>query len=180
MNDQTPMRAAPAALLHAVNRCRRRLVLVTFARYAGLASGVALSAAVLTSRLAADTGWLNPWLALGAALLMSGAAALVGRPSLRDTSAAIDRRLALADLVTAGMEVRARTDPMATLVVRAAAARVGQCAPARLFPVRIGRREGLSLALAAAALVILTADVMRTPRGAQEDGTTASGATAAA
>lgn len=168
--------ASTADLLLHVRRCRRRLIWVSFVRFAWLsvATGMALAAAAPLIFDSSVSGW--PSLATGALVgaAFAAGAASVRAPTLRSAAAAIDERLGLSDRVIAAFTLRERSEPIATLIVNGTTERLAGFVPARAFPIAFDRRSACAAVVMTASLLLGT----MTPREKspeQFDGRRASG-----
>jgi hypothetical protein len=178
----TPVSPASDALVRLVRRCRRRLALIAFIRYGciAVAAAVALSAAV--SALLPGHSLTPRGIGMASLLGCAVAAALAGlrAPTLAATGAELDRRLNLSDAVVAALQFRESSEPIAALVVQAAAARVSGVVPARVFPVRPGHSVMIAAAVVIAALALSSfrdsaTDVASSSNGPSDSSSTASG-----
>jgi hypothetical protein len=178
----TPVSPASDELVRLVRRCRRRLAWIAFIRYGciSVAAAVALSAAV--SVLLPGHSLTPRGIGMASLLGCAVAAALAGlrAPTLAATGTELDRRLNLSDAVVAALQFRESSEPIAALVVQAAAARVSGVVPARVFPARPGRSAMIAAAVVIAALALSSfrdseTDVATPGSGPSDAWSTASG-----
>jgi hypothetical protein len=156
---------------------RRRLVWVAFVRHASVAGAAAIVTAALAGRLVwGDAAW--GWMAVAAIAGVLGAAllAVLRAPTVSATGAAIDRRLDLADRVTAAVEFADGADPVAQLVVDSASRRLAIEHPPQLFPLRAHPRAGVAWAAAAGIVALVALFAPDSRDGTDAAARTASGA----
>jgi hypothetical protein len=144
------------AVARAVAAARHRLRTVAMLQHAAIAGpgGVTAGAAL------AIAGWAPVWAPAALGLLAAAGAATwsaAHTPSPAAVARILDTRLGLRDRVAAALQLQPAGGPIASLVARDAAARLGRLDTAALFPLGFDRAAAASLTVAAAMVAWLAA-----------------------
>lgn len=149
-----PVSPESTAFRACLARYRRRASVTLFGSFLCLASALSLFIAVGVILTGLEDAVSSIVGAAAAAVLLALVAAIVRKPSIRATAAAIDNHLHLQDRVVTAFQFQAAEDAFSKLVVRDAAERLSALSPADAFPFKVPY-AALAIAVAGAMLAIV-------------------------